>query len=273
MLGTSRLNFHAHESESTTRVLATCSTLAPFTREPSAFWRASLDASSATGQLRLLEYIPDRSKQQGRRFPLASISQAFPIRFMRVSSRLADSIHWIQSLRATGVMSDHTARTFGWAAASAFRRSAGILGSGSSPTGAISSETSSPASAPAASCNFQSTLSQWPPWPSGSSVARKGWPLMRPSTVVIPRVGSFELASFGRIRKVHRLPFGGSAGRKSLALKRIFEVAFTSGQFTRLADDGSPSVAKIGMSSLIGSSFLWGDGYGTARSGTNWPTA
>jgi hypothetical protein len=37
-------------------------------------------------------------------------------------------------------------------------------------------------------------------------------------------VGSFALACLGRIRKVHELPFGGSAGRKSLALKRIFEV-------------------------------------------------
>jgi hypothetical protein len=45
-----------------------------------------------------------------------------------------------------------------------------------------------------------------------------------PSTVVRPRVGSFALASLGRIRKVHELPFGGSAGRKSFALKRIFEV-------------------------------------------------
>ena len=39
------------------------------------------DLSSATGRLRLLAYIPDRSKQQGRRFPLASISQALSIRF------------------------------------------------------------------------------------------------------------------------------------------------------------------------------------------------
>src|SRR5271167_5192823 len=93
------------------------------------------DVSSATGQLRLLAYIPDRSKQQGRRFPLASISQALSIRFKRVSSRLADSIHWTQSLRATGVMSDHTARAFGSAAVKAFRRPAGTLGSGSSATG------------------------------------------------------------------------------------------------------------------------------------------
>src|SRR5204863_5041623 len=45
------------------------------------------------------------------------------------------------------------------------------------------------------------TLSQWLLWPSGSSVARKGKPLMVPSTVVMPREGSFALASFGRVRK------------------------------------------------------------------------
>ena len=60
-------------------------------------------------------------------------------------------------------------------------------------------------------------------------LARKGWPLMMPATVVIPRVGSFALASFGRIRKVHEVPFGGSAGRKSFALKRIFEVVLVMG--------------------------------------------
>ena len=48
-----------------------------------------------------------------------------------------------------GVMSDHNFRAFG-AAARAFRRSAATLGSGSSATGAISSVTTSPASAPAA---------------------------------------------------------------------------------------------------------------------------
>jgi len=53
---------------------------------------------------------------------------------------LAEAIQWIQSLRAMGVMSDHNARAFG-AAARAFRRSAGTLGSGSSPDGAISSVT------------------------------------------------------------------------------------------------------------------------------------
>src|SRR5437867_10411970 len=100
------------------------------------------------GQLRLLAYIPDRSKQQTRRFPAASIAQAFLIRRARVSGCLADTIQWIQSLRAMSVMSDHKARAFG-AAARAFRRSAGTLGSTSSLAGAISRVTTSPASAPA----------------------------------------------------------------------------------------------------------------------------
>src|SRR6266571_4460806 len=91
-----------------------------------------------------------------------------------------------------GVMSDHNARAFG-AAARAFRRAAGTLGSGSSPDGAI------------------------------SSVARKGKSLMVPSTVVMPREGSFALASFGRVRKVQEPNFAVAAGRKSFALKRILE--------------------------------------------------
>src|SRR5262245_45532589 len=53
---------------------------------------AALDSSSATGQLRLLSYIPDRSKQQGRRLPPASIEQAFLIRRARVSACLAETI-------------------------------------------------------------------------------------------------------------------------------------------------------------------------------------
>src|SRR5438477_5784021 len=125
-------------------------------------------------------------------------------------------------------MSAHTARAFGWAAARALRRSAGTLGSGSSATGAISSETTLPASAPAASRNFRSTLSQWPPWPSGSSVARKAKPLKVPSTDVMPREGSFALASFGRVRKVHETAFAVAFGRKSVALKRILDAAFES---------------------------------------------
>src|SRR5206468_9853792 len=122
-----------------------------------------------------------------------------------------------------GVMSDHTVRAFGAAAARAFFRSGGTLGSGSSAAGAISRVTTSPASAPAASRIFRFTLSQWLFWPSGSSVARKGKPLMVPSTVVMPREGSFALASFGRVRKVQEPTFAVAAGRKSFALKRILE--------------------------------------------------
>src|SRR5205814_10530975 len=97
------------------------------------------------------------------------------------------------------------------------------LSSSSSADGAISSVTTSPASAPAASRNFRLTLSQWLLWPSGSSVARKGKPLMVPSIVVMLREGSFALASFGRVRKVQEPAFAVAAGRKSFARKRILE--------------------------------------------------
>src|SRR5262249_32099588 len=152
--------------------------------------------------------------------------QAFLTRRVRVSSCFAEVIQWIQSLRALGVMSDHTARVFAAAAPRAFFRSAGIAGSSSLAAGAISSVTTSPASAPAASRIFRFTLSQWLFWPSGSSVARKGKPLMVPSTVVIPREGRFALASFGRVRKIQEPTFPDAAGRKSFALKRILEAAF-----------------------------------------------
>src|SRR6184192_1806070 len=58
----------------------------------------------------LLLEKPDLSKQQTRRFPAASIEQAFLIRRTRVSGCLAEVIQWIQSRRAMGVMSDHNAR-------------------------------------------------------------------------------------------------------------------------------------------------------------------
>src|SRR5438067_11297933 len=109
----------------------------------------------------LLLEKPDLSKQQTRRFPAASIEQAFLIRRVRVSGCLAEMIQWIQSLRALGVMSDHTTRAFGAAAARALRRSVGTSGSVSLPAGAISSVTVSPASAPADLLSFRSTLSQW----------------------------------------------------------------------------------------------------------------
>src|SRR5213080_2825238 len=113
----------------------------------------------------LLLEKPDLSKQQTRRFPAASIEQAFLIRRVRVSGCLAEVIQWIQSRRAMGVMADHNTRAFGAAAARAFLRSAGTaVGSASSAAGAISSVTMSPASAPAASRSFRSTLSQWLFW-------------------------------------------------------------------------------------------------------------
>ena len=71
--------------------------------------------------------------------------------------------------------------------------------------------------------SFRSTLSQWPPWRSGSSVALKGKPLVVPSTEVMLREGSFALAFFGRVRKFQEPTFAVVAGRKSLALKRVLE--------------------------------------------------
>ena len=42
------------------------------------------------------------------------------------------------------------------------------------------------------------------------------------------REGSFALASFGRVRKVHETAFAVAFGRKSVALKRILDAAFES---------------------------------------------
>jgi hypothetical protein len=49
---------------------------------------------------------------------------------------------------------------------------------------------------------------------------------MVPSIVVMPREGSFALAFFGRVRKVQEPTFAVAAGRKSFALKRIFEAVW-----------------------------------------------
>jgi len=46
---------------------------------------------------------------------------------------------------------------------------------------------------------------------------------MVPSTVVMPREGSFALASFGRVRKIQEPTFAVDDGLKSFALKRILE--------------------------------------------------
>src|SRR5260370_17445886 len=47
-------------------------------------------------------------KHQGRRFPAASIEQAFSIRRLSVSGCLAESIQLIKSLRPIGVKSLHS---------------------------------------------------------------------------------------------------------------------------------------------------------------------
>src|SRR3984893_18082973 len=145
-------------------------------------------------------FIP--GKQHNRRFPEASMSHAFSIRGLRVSGCLAELIEKIQSRRAIGVMSSHPACASG-AAARALRRSIGTLMSGSSPARVISTVTVSTSSAPAASRMVLLTLSQWLPLPFGSRAARKGKPLMVPSTIVIPRDASFALAFLGRVRRVH----------------------------------------------------------------------
>src|SRR5687767_9037090 len=134
-------------------------------------------------------------------------------------------IHWTQSVRALGVISDQSARALG-AMASALRRSGGILDASSTPEGVNSSVTTSPAAAPAASLSFRFTLSQWLFFPSGSSLALNEWPLRVPSTVVMPLVGSFALAVFGRTRNPQGLPVAGVAGCNSFALKRILEPCF-----------------------------------------------
>src|SRR5688572_11228236 len=65
--------------------------------------------SAASGAQNALLYIPERSKQHARRWPEASLSHATTMRLARVSSFFAEVIQWIQSRRATGVMSSHTA--------------------------------------------------------------------------------------------------------------------------------------------------------------------
>jgi hypothetical protein len=56
--------------------------------------------------LRVLEIEP-LEKHQGRRFPAASIEQAFSIRRLCASGCLAESIQPIKSLRSIGVRSLH----------------------------------------------------------------------------------------------------------------------------------------------------------------------
>ena len=151
------------------------------------------------------------------------MSHAFSMRRLRVSGCLAELIEKIQSRRAIGVMSSHPACASG-ADARALRRSIGTLISGSSPARVISTVTVSTASGPAAWRMVLLTLSQRLPLPFGLRAARKGMPLIVPSTVVIPRDGSFALAFLGRIRRVHDPILSVTLGRNSLPLKRIVDL-------------------------------------------------
>jgi hypothetical protein len=51
---------------------------------------------------------------------------------------------------------------------------------------------------------------------------------MVPSTEVMLREGSFALAFFGKVRKVHEPPVAVDSGRKSFAVKRILEAFWSS---------------------------------------------
>src|SRR5882757_3593858 len=61
----------------------------------------------------------------------------------------------------------------------------------------------------------------------GSRAARNGKLLIVPSTIVLPRDGSFALAFLGRVR-VHDPAFSFASGRNNLALKRIVDLVSCS---------------------------------------------
>jgi hypothetical protein len=79
---------------STNQRVETCLPILPVSRDRKGAGHQlhNSHSSAATGQLRLLLYIPDRSKQQGRRSPADSFEMATPIRFTRVSARLPEVI-------------------------------------------------------------------------------------------------------------------------------------------------------------------------------------
>src|SRR5690554_181285 len=66
-------------------------------RRPRLTGGQALRYPAATGAAIDLLYIPERSKQQARRWPEASLSQAVAIRLTRVSAFLPEVIQWIQS--------------------------------------------------------------------------------------------------------------------------------------------------------------------------------
>ncbi len=82
-------------------------------------------------------------------------------------------------------------------------RSWGTVGSGQSWLGSMSRVTVSPALTPAARWSFPSTLTQWPPEPSGSSTVWNTWLLIVPWAATCPREGNCSLAFAGNRRIVH----------------------------------------------------------------------
>ena len=143
------------------------------------------------------------------------------MRRARVCGCLAETIHWIQSRRAFDVTTSFQNACAFAADESAFRKSAGIAIGSSFSEGSISNRTRSPSFAPAFSRSFRGTLSQCPFCPSGSSTAWNTTSLMVPSIVIMPREGSFAVATFGSSRKLQELSLSLSAGRRSLALNLI----------------------------------------------------
>src|SRR5262249_18191569 len=81
-----------------------------------------------------------------------------------------------------------------------------------------------------------------------------------PSTDIMPREGSFALASLGRVRKVQATAFAVATGRKSVALKRILEALVESptarGMRGLLARDVPLALGFATLSVIIRSFFV-----------------
>src|SRR5438874_9786481 len=72
---------------------------------------------------------------------------------------------------------------------------------------------------------------------------------MVPATAVLLRDGSFALAVFGRMRKVHAFPF--PAGSESFALKRILEAFLVISLNSERA--AKPPAAIVGLRAVVAS--------------------
>lgn len=62
---------------------------------------------------------------------------------------------------------------------------------------------------------------QWLPWPSGSTAAQKGKPLMVPAIIDMPRVGSFALALSGNVTTSGEPNPTDASARDNFASKRM----------------------------------------------------